>query len=106
MTQAAAAYEASTGNDDGTMKPMVAPFVIVAAIGCGISVIGSIATNAWRNANSAAWAIAGVLASCIPGVAQASLVRTILANKVAIGRALKTVGLTAPALALCGSSNC
>lgn len=105
VTQAATAYEASTEVSD-TPKTRVAPLVIVAAIGCGVSVIGSLATNSWSNANSAAWAIAGVLTSCIPGVAQASLVKTILANKVVIGRALKAVGLTAPALALCGSSTC
>lgn len=78
--------------------------VIVWAIGCGFAGISSVATNSWSNANSAAWAIAGILIGCIPGVGQAAVVKVILANKRAIANALKAVGLTAPALALTGSS--
>lgn len=105
-----AAHEAgpvsSEPDKGGSVTPQALPAVpvIVWAIGCGFAGISSVATNAWSTANSAAWAIAGILVGCIPGVGQAAIVQVILANRGVIVNALKAVGLTAPALALSGDS--
>ncbi|MGL5405931.1 MAG: hypothetical protein ACRDAX_03950 [Propionibacteriaceae bacterium] len=80
--------------------PMVAPVIIVWAIGCGVAGISSVATGAWSTSSGSAWAIAGILVGCIPGSSQASLVKTILSNKTIIARALRAVGLTAAAAGL------
>ncbi len=102
-----ASVAAHEGRASGDIQTMALPAVplIVWGIGCGVAGIGSVATNAWGNSESAAWALAGILTGCLPGVAQANIVKTILANKGAIANALKAVGLTAPALALSGDSS-
>lgn len=104
-----ASVAAHEGRESGDIQTMALPAVplIVWGIGCGVAGISSVATNAWSSADSAAWAIAGILVGCIPGVAQANIVKVILANKGTIANALKAVGLTAPApaLALTGDSS-
>ncbi|WJY72227.1 hypothetical protein [Corynebacterium auriscanis] len=67
----------------------VAPLVIVAAIGCAVGIGGAVFTKSWEDPNSAVWALAGVLTSCIPGSQQAKLVKVIVNNKQMIATALK-----------------
>lgn len=101
-----ASVSAHQSRGSGELETAALPAVplIVWGIGCGVAGISSVATDSWSNANSAAWAIAGILVGCIPGVTQANIVKVILANKGTIANALKAVGLTAPAFALTGDS--
>lgn len=90
--------------DRSGIQPRVAPLVIVAAIGCAVSGGSAIFATDWEDANSVAWTLAGALTSCIPGVAQAKLVTTILKHKETIGRALKAVGAVSAGSVLTGDS--
>lgn len=78
----------------------IAPLVIVAAIGCAVSVGSGIFATDWSSASSVAWALAGALLSCIPGANQAKLVSLILKHRVIIARALKAAGAVAAGNAL------
>lgn len=89
--------------NDGTAF-RVAPLVIVGAIGCAVGIAGPIFTKSWEDSNSAVWALAGALTSCIPGARQAKLVKVILDNKQMIAAALKKVGAFSLAAAILGAN--
>lgn len=77
----------SLEHQDG-LTTRVAPVVIVGAIGCAVGIGGAVFTKSWEDSNSAVWALAGVLAGCIPGAQQAKLCTVIGINKHMIATAL------------------
>lgn len=82
----------------------IAPLVVVAALGCAVSLGAGAFNTEWSDGKDAAWSLAGMLTGCIPSAQQAKLFNVIARNKGTIVKALKKIGATSLAAAIAGAN--